>query len=225
MGLICCCFRPKLFRPERSCILEDKNRSYDVLNDISVEVNPTHNSSVYRTPTVGLTEQNRFDNTVQKMANKMINISAHSEQLPQTMWRDRQKTYARKVLNIRSPLPLTSSVQKFTKSKSEPNNVTIQERCATIECIREEDLKLINKFSQMSSNAIKKGFSFWSEEPIVVELPEFRTLHGPAVYASREVVTGLLYDRHSHPHVVGTARHQKHGIVALVGGLNTGARH
>ncbi|CAG2163605.1 unnamed protein product [Oppiella nova] len=144
-------------------------REFRILNDISVEVNPTHNSSVYRTPTVGLTEQNRFDNTVQKMANKMINISAHSEQLPQTMWRDRQKTYARKVLNIRSPLPLTSSVQKFTKSKSEPNNVTIQERCATIECIREEDLKLINKFSQMSSNAIKKGFSFWSEEPIVVE--------------------------------------------------------
>ncbi|CAG2117588.1 unnamed protein product [Medioppia subpectinata] len=168
MGLLCCCFRPKLFRLERSVKIEEKNRSYDVVNDISIDNNPTISSSVYQTPTVGLSEQNLFDITVQTMAAKMINIPAHSEQLPQTLLRDKQKTYARKVLSIRNPLPLRSSAQ-MTKSKSEPNNVTIQERCESIDCIREEDLKLIRKFSQMSSNAIKKGFSFWSEEPIVVK--------------------------------------------------------
>lgn len=38
-----------------------------------------------------------------------------------------------------------------------------------METISREDLKLINKLSEKSSEAVNKGFNFWSEEPFVVE--------------------------------------------------------
>ena len=82
------------------------------------EIDPSINSMFYRMPTIGLSEQNMFDITVQKMASKMINIPALNNEFPQVFWRDRQKTYAKRVYNIRNPLPLRSEAEK-SRPKSE----------------------------------------------------------------------------------------------------------
>ena len=82
------------------------------------EMAPSINSLHYRMPTVGMSEQTLFDITVQKMATKMINIPALNSEFPQVFWRDRQKSYAKKVYNIRNRLQLRSEAEK-SRPKSE----------------------------------------------------------------------------------------------------------
>ncbi|XP_054153704.1 uncharacterized protein LOC128952344 [Oppia nitens] len=165
MGLICCCFRPNFWRSKRTRLATDeKNVSINAVGETVTDGNTILDSSQYRTPTVGLSEQNRFDLTVQKMAAKMINISANSETVPQHFWRERQKTYAKKLLNIRSPLPLRSKTKK-----NKTSNVSIQQRCASMTGISSDEIDLINKYSQLSSDAVARSYHHWSDEPIVVE--------------------------------------------------------
>ena len=150
------------------------------------------NSSLYRTPSVGLTEQNLFDKTVQEMSSKMINISALNDQLPQTQWFERQKLYSKKVSNIKNPLPLKCQVPKVgPKKKGNKSNYfypfsklyflikfqlfsdSFRERCSSLESMSCEDIDLINHFSDKSINAVKKGFSYNSEESILIEFKKY----------------------------------------------------
>ncbi|XP_054153767.1 uncharacterized protein LOC128952398 [Oppia nitens] len=169
MGNLSSCCLPKKSDDEineRTHILDNPVSSPDDGNDMRYNsCLPPVLSPTYGTLN-GRTEQNQLNNTLHKLVAKVIDVSSIDNNIEQSDWNERQRTYGQRLANIKKPLLLKSKL----KSNTQPQvSTSMSSRNLTIELISEEDLNLINYFSEKATNAVLNGFKVHCDESFVVQ--------------------------------------------------------
>ncbi|CAG2112218.1 unnamed protein product [Medioppia subpectinata] len=108
----------------------------------------------------GRTEQNQLNNTLHKLVAKVIDVSSIDNNIEQSDWNERQRTYGHRLAGIKKPLLLKSKHLASQQTQVNP----INSRNLTVDPISEEDLNLINYFSERASLAVHNGFKVHCEE-------------------------------------------------------------
>lgn len=109
-------------------------------------------------------EQNQLNRTLHKMANQVIDVtSVDTSHVEQSEYMERQRIYQNKLPLLRTP-HLRSTPTQNVRRKKAPDAVKFN-----FDPISEEDLNLINEFSEKSARAVKQGFVIKSDEDLVVQ--------------------------------------------------------
>lgn len=176
-NLISCCFGVKNEedeRDERERLLDHAAGDGMVHERTSLNGDLTHSSNFgngYGTVTApdGRLESNAWNRTLNKMANKVIDVSsieANSSGIEPNEFQERQKLYSSKVVNSKIPSILKNerlkTQPKFESERKIFNNLLL-------EPISTDDLFLINEFAEKTLEAIRTGFVVNVTEDLVVQ--------------------------------------------------------
>ena len=153
---------------ERTRILEnpigDLRENHESFSRVSTQSNGSHHhlGGHHGYGTInGSGDSSALNNALHKMANSVIDVSSIDvPQLEQGEWQERQKNYSQRVQQLKTPNLILRSKQ--TSNHNSLNKINI-------ESIDDEDVKMINYFSDKTVDAIKNGFIIKSNESFVVQ--------------------------------------------------------
>jgi hypothetical protein len=111
-------------------------------------------------------ETSSWNRTLEKMAADVIDVSTiTTSTIEQSEWQDRSRMYANRVANSR----VGSILKNMNVPKPLPKNELREAITQAFEPMHEEDLSLINHFSEAALNAVRQGFVIRSNEQIIVQ--------------------------------------------------------